>query len=221
MSIQGKVVRVVIADDHEIFREGVKLTLSKLPEVSTLAEASNGLQLIELVNKHHPDVVITDIKMPQMDGIEAVRKIKSKHPDIGIIALSMFDQDDLILDMLEAGANGYLLKNADKDEIAEAIRSVAVGDPYYCKTTNSKLARLIAQSRFTPYNRKVKPNFSDKELEIIELVCRELTNKEIADKLFMSIRTVEGHRQKILEKMEVKNTVGLVIYAIQNGLVKL
>jgi DNA-binding NarL/FixJ family response regulator len=98
---------------------------------------------------------------------------------------------------------------------------VAVGDPYYCKTTNSKLAKLIAQSRFTPYQRKVKPTFSDKELEIIDLVCRELTNKEIADKLFMSIRTVEGHRQKILEKMDVKNTVGLVIYAIQNGLVKL
>jgi DNA-binding NarL/FixJ family response regulator len=90
--MQGKVVRVVIADDHEIFREGVKLTLSKLPDVVTLGEASNGLQLIELVNRYNPDVVITDIKMPQMDGIEAVRKIKSKHPETGIIALSMFDR---------------------------------------------------------------------------------------------------------------------------------
>lgn len=219
--MQGSVVRIVIADDHQIFREGVKLTLSKLTDVVMLAEASNGVQLVELVKKHQPQVVITDIKMPQMDGIEATRKIKAILPNVGIIALSMFDQDDLILDMLEAGASGYLLKNADKDEIAEAIRSVAVGDPYYCKTTNSKLTRLIASSRFNPYQRKLKPVFTEKELEIIELICKELTNKEIADKLFMSIRTVEGHRQKILDKMEVKNSVGLVIYALQNGIVRL
>ena len=153
-----------------------------------------------------------------MDGIEATKKIIELNPDMGIIGLSMYDEDELIVDMLEAGAKGYLIKNAGKEQITEAIKTVYNQDPYYCKTTSHKLATMIAQSRFNPYKKNAKATFSDREKEIIELICQEHSNKEIGDKLFISVRTVEWHRLKILEKMNVKNTVGLVIYAIKNGI---
>lgn len=214
-------IRILIADDHEIFRDGFKLMLSKRNEIKLLGEAENGRELVNLVKENKPDVVITDIKMPLLDGIEASRQISSQFPDIGIIGLSMFDEDDLIVDMLEAGAKGFLLKNAGKDQIVEAIHTVYEGNPYYCKSTSNKLTRMIAQSRFNPYIRKTKVEFSEREREIIQMIVQEMTNKEIAERLFLSVRTVEGYRLTVMEKMEVKNTVGIVIYAIKQGLVKL
>lgn len=217
---KAKGIHLLMADDHEIFRDGFKLMLTKYPDIVLVGEAENGRELVELTQKLQPDVIITDIKMPVMDGIEAAKKISELFPDIGIIGLSMFDEDDLIVDMLEAGAKGYLIKNAGKEQITEAIRTVYNNDPYYCKTTSHKLTSMIARSRFNPYKKAAKVEFSEREIEIIDLICNELTNKEISDKLFISIRTVEGHRLKILEKMNVKNTVGLVVYAIKMGLVK-
>lgn len=214
-------IKIIIADDHEIFRDGFKLMLSKQKDILLVGEAANGRELVELVNEQMPDLVITDIKMPIMDGIEASKKIAAQFPDMGIIGLLMFDEDDLIIDMLEAGAKGYLLKNANKEQIIEAIKTVYNGDPYYCKTTSNKLTQMIAKSKFNPYRKKEVIEFSDREQEIIKLVCQELTNKEIADKLFLSSRTVEGHRLKIMEKMNVKNPVGLVVYALKHGLVKM
>jgi DNA-binding NarL/FixJ family response regulator len=211
-------IKVVIADDHEIFRDGFKMILGKMKNCLLIGEASNGRELLEIVANTTPDLVITDIKMPAMDGIEATRKIREKWPSMGIIALSMFNEDDLIMEMLEAGANGYLIKNADKAEIMDAIVAVASGDPYYCRGTNNKLTKLIANSRFHPFHRKKIVEFSEKEIEIIRLICQEMTNKEIGENLFLSIRTVEGHRLRILDKMGVKNSVGLVIYAIQNNI---
>ena len=213
-------IRLLIADDHEIFRDGFRLMLTKYPEIILIGEACNGKELIDMTNQLHPDVIICDIKMPVMDGIEATKKITEQFPDMGIIGLSMFDDDELIIEMLEAGARGYLIKNAGKEQITEAIRTVYNNEPYYCKTTSYKLTNMIAKSRFNPYKKTTKAEFSEREKEIIELVCQELTNKEIGDKLFLSVRTVEGHRLKILEKMNVKNTVGLVVYAIKNGIVK-
>jgi two-component system, NarL family, response regulator NreC len=211
-------IQLLIADDHEIFRDGFKLMLTKYPEIILTGEAENGLQLVEMAQKIRPHVIITDIKMPLMDGIEATKKIIELLPDTGIIGLSMFDEDDLIVDMLEAGAKGFLIKNAGKEQIIEAIKTVYNSDPYYCKTTSHKLTNMIAKSKFNPYKTTQKAEFSEREKEIITLICKEFTNKEIADKLFLSVRTVEGHRLKILEKMNVKNTVGLVVYAIKHSL---
>ena len=213
-------IKIIIADDHEIFRDGFKLMVNKQDDIELLGEASDGKELISLTASLHPDVVITDIKMPKMDGIEATKYLVEHHPDVGVIGLSMFDEEDLIIDMLEAGAKGYLLKNADKHEVIEAIRTVYQQEPYYCKHTSGKLAQMIAKSKFNPYKKTKKIEFSEREVEIIQLICQELTNKEIADKLFLSIRTVEGYRLKIQEKMNVKNSIGLVIYAIKNGLYK-
>jgi DNA-binding NarL/FixJ family response regulator len=213
-------IKLVIADDHEIFRDGFKLMLSKFPEIVLVGEAANGRELLELIEKENPDVILTDIKMPVMDGIEATKKIVELYPDKGIIGLSMYDDDELIIEMLEAGAKGYLIKNAGKEQIIEAIKTVYNDEPYYCRTTSNKLTQMIAKSRFNPYKKTTKAEFSEREKEIIGCICDEMTNKEIGDKLFISVRTVEGHRLKILEKMNVKNTVGLVVYAIKNGIVK-
>jgi two-component system response regulator NreC len=210
-------IQIVMADDHEIFRDGFRLILSRAPGIKLLAEAGNGRELVELVKTHHPHVVITDIKMPIMDGIEAARAISKQWPHIGIIGLSMFDEEDLIIDMLEAGAKGYLVKNADKAEVIEAIKTVYMQQNFYCRQTSSKMAHIIGR-KFRPEEKKEKLEFSEKELEIIKLICEEYTNKEISDIVFLSVRTVEGYRQKILDKMNVKNTVGLVVYAIQHKL---
>lgn len=214
-------IEVIIADDHELFRDGFKLMLSKQKQIKVVAEAENGKELVELVQLHKPQIVITDIKMPHLDGIEATKKIAETHPTIGIIGLSMFDEDDLIIDMLEAGAKGYLLKNADKEKILEAIQTVYEGNPYYCHTTSNKLTQLIAKSKYNPYKKNKTIDFSPKEIEIIQLICKQLTNKEIGEKLFMSSRTVEGYRLKIMEKMDVKNPVGLVLYALKTKLVSI
>lgn len=212
--------KIVIADDHELFRDGLKLMLSSFEHITICAEAENGNQLIRLVNLHKPDIVITDINMPELDGIEATKILSKANPTLGIIALSMYDDDDLIIDMLEAGARGYLLKNAHKDEIIKAIDTVNLGNPYHCQHTNKKLLKLIKESKYNPYSGKPKALFDDKELTIIKLIYEQKTAKEIAETIFLSPRTIEGLKLKIMEKMEVTNTVGLAIYAMKHNIIK-
>jgi DNA-binding NarL/FixJ family response regulator len=214
------IIRLVIADDHEIFRDGLVLMLSKEKDIILEGQAENGFELIEMVNDKQPDVILTDIKMPRMDGIQATKLLIKNNPDQKIIALSMFDEENLIVEMLEAGAKGYLLKNADKHEIIDAIEQVYEGNSFYCRHTSVKLAKMIVKSNFSPYKKTEKITFSDREQAIIKFTCMQLTAQQIGDKLFLSKRTVEGYRTKILEKMNVKNTAGVVIYALKHGLIE-
>jgi DNA-binding NarL/FixJ family response regulator len=209
-------IRILLADDHEIFRDGFKVMLRKQAEIQLIGEAANGEELVKITADLQPDVVITDIKMPVMDGIEATRKISRHFPHIGIIAFSMFDEESLVVDMLEAGAKGYLLKNAHKEEIIEAIKMVNDKQSYYCSATSIKLARLIASSSFDPYKKHKAVEFSERELAIMRLVCEEKTNKEIGDQLHLSTRTIEGYRDRIQEKIQAKNAAGIVVYAIKH-----
>lgn len=211
-------IRVIIADDHAIFRDGLRQALASEENIFVVGEAADGKELIHLVRESKPDVILTDIRMPVMDGISATKKILADTPDVCIIGLSMFDDEAHIVDMLESGAKGYLLKNADKTEIIDAINSVFNGELYYCKHTSFTLAKMISSSKFNPYKRKGKLEFTEREMEIIQLICDQLTNKEIAEKLYISTRTVEGHRLKIQEKMNAKNTAGIVIFALKLGL---
>ncbi len=215
-------IRLIIADDHEIFRDGLNLMLSKQKNIELAGEAGNGEELVSLARLQKPDVVLTDIKMPGSDGVEATRRILEFLPGCKIIALSMFDEENLIVDMLEAGAKGYLLKNADKKEILEAISTVVENNNYYCRHTSDRLATLIVKSKFNPDSqRKQKlPEFNDRETEIIKYICQQFTAQEIGEKMFLSKRTVEGYRTKILEKMNVKNTAGVVIYALRHQLIR-
>jgi len=217
----SKTVKIAIADDHRIFRDGLKLLFKKVKHIELVGEAANGSELIEIAKVAKPDVILTDIVMPVVDGIEAVKHILSLQLNVGIIALSMFDEENLVIDILEAGALGFLMKNAEKDEILAAIEAVVNGQPYYCSAISTILSRLICTSKFNPYKGYVTPLFSDKEIQIIQAICEEFTSKEIADKLFCSIRTVEWHKANIMQKMHVKSSTGIVIYAIKNNIYKI
>ncbi|MGB8193082.1 MAG: response regulator transcription factor [Chitinophagaceae bacterium] len=212
-------IRLVIADDHEIFRDGLALMLSRQQDVVLAGQAENGRQLLELVADVQPDIVMTDIKMPIMDGIEATKLLLQQYPELKIIALSMFDEENLIVDMLEAGAKGYLLKNADKQEILDAISNVFENRTYYCRHTSARLASMIVKSKFNPYKKAEPVSFNDREKEIIRMICQQCTTQEIGERLFLSKRTVEGYRTKILEKMNVKNTAGVVIFALRHHII--
>lgn len=212
-------ITIVAADDHEIYRDGLQLLSSTLKGIRLIGMAQNGQELITLVKELQPDVVLTDIKMPVMDGTEATQYIVANFPDTGVIALTMFEEEQQIIDMLEAGAMGYLVKNASREEVQEAIIRVYNKQNYYCSQTTTKITRLIAKSRFNPFKKAVKVTFNEKEIEVIKLICDGLTNKEIAQKIKLSFRTVEGYRTRIQEKMDVHNTASIIIYAIKNQLV--
>ena len=215
---QYHTIRVLIADDHALLREGFRVMLSKHTEIEFAGEAENGRELIKLTELLKPDIVFTDIQMPVMDGVEATRILSARCPDTKVIALTIHDQDNLIVDMLEAGARGYLLKNTPKQDIVDAIHSVYQNETYYCRHTSSKLAKMIATSKFNPRKKKELHHFSEREKEVIRLICREFSNKEIASQLGLSVRTIEGYRENIQEKMEVHSTAGMVVFAIRKGI---
>eukprot|EP01133_Synstelium_polycarpum_P011129 gene11129-12965_t len=195
------------------------MMLSRQANFRLCGQVSNGQQLLELIAIKKPDVVLTDIKMPILDGIETTKVILQKFPEIKVIALSMFDEEKLIIEMLEAGASGYLLKNAHKNEIIDAVVNVYEGKNYYCAHTSAMLAAMIVRSRFKASQQKEAITFTGRENEIIKLICQQYTAQQIADKIFLSKRTVEGHRVKIMEKINAKNMAGLVIFALKNGII--
>lgn len=211
-------IRVLMADDHEVVREGFQALMAGQPNVQLQAMAANGRELVQLTRSLCPDVVITDIKMPVMDGIMATRSILDQWPATGVIAFTMYGDEPLILDMLEAGAQGFLLKSASRLELLEAIRTVCSGRPYYCSDTSQQMARMLQDSTLNRRQQAGKPSFTDRELSIIQLICGGLSNKEIAARLEVSVRTIEGHRERIQEKMESHNTAGIVVYAIREGI---
>jgi DNA-binding NarL/FixJ family response regulator len=216
MTYKYSPIKIAIADDHEIFREGFKLLLTNQQEIELVGEAGDGKELMEVATRTQPDVVIIDIKMPVMDGVEACKNIKKKFPDMKVIALSMFNDDNLIVDMLEAGARGYLLKNTNKNELIQATKAVYEGSTYYCMATSTKLTKMIAESKFNPYRNHPVKKFTSRETDIIKLICEQQTNKEIATAL--GLRTVESHREKIQEKTGAKNSIGVAIYAIKHNM---
>lgn len=211
-------IRVIIADDHDVYRDGLRMLLSRDPLIDIIGEAGNGDSLLTLVVSLGPDLVVTDLRMPVMDGVEAIREICLSFPAVRSIALSTFDSEHLIVEALEAGALGYVIKNAQRGEIIEAVKTVNAGAPYYCASTSAHLVKMISQSRFNPYKEKKRALFSEREQQVIRLICEEKSAKQIGQELFMSARTVEGIRGKILDKMNVKTSAGIAIYAIKNAL---
>ncbi len=214
-------IQLVIADDHGIFREGFKLLLRDQQQIIITGEAGDGAALLEVVDRVQPDIVITDIKMPEMDGVQACKLIRDRHPFTKVIALSMFNDDHLIVDMLEAGASGYLLKNTNREELILACKSVYEGHNYYSEATSQKLARLVGNSHHIPSRGWPHPKFTRREKEVMKLIAEQLTNKEIADQLHLSVRTVESHRIKLQEKTGSRNGIGVIIYAIKHNLIEI
>lgn len=211
-------IKIIIADDHEIFREGLACTIQDNPNCKILASCVDGSQLVNAAKKLLPDIVLTDLKMPILSGVDAIRRIHKSNPEIACLALSTFDNEFMIVEALEAGAMGYITKNMPKKELFEAIDSVNRGIPYYCRTTSQKLSRMIGSSFFNPYSQDKKGLFNDIEKTIIRLICEDKNCKEISDILVMSLRTVENHRSRIFKKMDVQTTAGVAIYAVKHAL---
>jgi DNA-binding NarL/FixJ family response regulator len=195
--------------------------LSECKEMHISAIAVNGQELVTVTSKYSPDVVITDIQMPVMGGAEATRIIKQKFSAIAVVALTSFGEDALILDMLNAGASGYLLKTASKEDLVLAIHTVYKGDRYFCRTTSERLTEMIGQQKPRSAKRTEPAKLSEKEHKIVKLICQQRNTKEIASILDQSPKTIDAYKQKIMEKIHVQNSAGIVVYAVRNGLYKL
>ncbi len=210
-------IRIIIADDHYLFRSAMKNHLEAVPRFKVIAEATNGEELFNLVSEMEPDIVITDIQMPRMDGILTTKKIIASYPKIKVLAVSFLESEFAVVDMLEAGAKGYLCKNMERGELEVAVESLHKGEPYFSLQSSPTLIREIALSKFDPFKLKQSTSLSEREIEIIQLTCEEKTSQQIGEKLEISARTVETHKSNIYRKIGV-SSIGLVIYAIRNGL---
>lgn len=213
-------IRYLIADDHKIFRQGVIFSLSDFENLESVGEAENGREVIDLIPDSRPDVILMDLRMPEMDGIEATQYIHQHHPDIRVLVLSMYDDEKFVVHLMENGAAGYLLKNAEPDEIKTAIESAFSNGYYFTDMINrAMLKKIVTHKQFKPsFNNDIR--LTDREMEVLQLICEEYTAPEIAQMIYLSPRTVEGIRSKLIEKIGVKNVAGLVMYAVRNGLVK-
>lgn len=215
-------IKVAIADDHKIFRSGVINTLTPYANINVVFEAEDGEHLLQIMQEQQPDVILMDLKMPKMDGIQATIKVKEKYPQVKVIILTMYEDDNFIVHLVENGANAYLLKNSEPEEIYEAICTTFEKGFYFNENVNLALLKKVLHKN----KQQFKPTFknevqlTDRELEVLKLICNEFTTQEISEQIYLSPRTVEGLRQKLLEKLNVKNTVGLVLYAFRNGLIE-
>lgn len=208
-------IKVVLADDHNLFRNGLKLLLSNCENITIVGEACDGKELLSVLDYTKADIVLIDIEMPVMNGIEATRAALEKFPDLKIISLSMYGEEEYYYRMIDAGVKGFILKNSEISEVIKAIETVMAGGKYFSSDVlynvvkNIKTVSKISNNAVT---------LSEREKEVLEQICKGLSNQEIADILFISKRTVEKHRASLLSKSNTKNTAQLVMYAIENKL---
>ena len=212
------IIKIIIADDHDIFRHGLKDIIETVTKYKVITSCRNAYELIEASKKYSPDIIITDLKMPGMSGIEAIRTIHFSRPEIRFLALSHFGDEFMIASALEAGVTGYVTKGINKEELFLAIDSVYKKQPFYCKSTSHKLALMVKKGIYNPFSQHAKQIFSETEKKIITLVCDDKSNKEIAALLSLSVRTIETYRSTIFRKMNVNSLAGMTVFAIKNGL---
>ena len=207
-------IRLLIADDHHMFRTAIVALLGKEPDLEVVGEANNGLLAIQLEKELGPDVVLMDIALPKVDGFEATRRILANHGGARVLALTSSEDEETVLKMIKAGAKGYLLKDAPMDELILAIKALSKGSSYFAKEVSSKLLALLSLADVSAVSKRTVSKFSltEREFEVLRHIAGEMTNKEIAAKLFISPRTVETHRRNLINKLKVKNTAGLVKY---------
>ncbi len=210
--------RVMLVDDHKLFRKGLRMLIDSLNRFEVAGEASTGVEFLNLLDQSQPDIVMLDIAMPEMDGIEAARLALAKYPDLKIITLSMFGEQDYYFKMVDAGVKGFLLKNSDFTEVKMALETVMEGGNYFSREL---LMNLVNSLKNSPEECTPDSLLSDREKEIILLICKGMSTQEIADSLCLSKRTVDSHRANILLKTSCRNTASLVVYAIKEKLVEL
>lgn len=216
----GNSLNVIIADDHVLFRAGVKTALSLKKDIRIIGEADNGQQLLHLLRHLQPDVILLDIQMPVMDGITTLPEIKKLYPNIKIIMLTMHNDHSMISRLMELGANAYLTKNSDPEVIYEAIKTCYANEYYFNDLTNKALLDGLRTRRSAEVSGPAEVKLSEKEKQILKLMCDEKSTKEIADIVDLSPRTVEAIRDKLKTKTGVKSMAGLVMFAIKSGIIE-
>jgi DNA-binding NarL/FixJ family response regulator len=208
-----KTVRILIADDHNIVRSGLKLLLDRQPDMTVVAEAEDGVEALEKVLAERPDLVILDVAMPRMTGLQATHEIKKQSPDTQVLILSMHDDERYLFEALRAGAAGYVLKRAADQDLVDAVRAAVRGEPFLNADAQQALIREFLE-------RGEQPELTPREQEVVKLIAEAHTNKEIAEILHLSEKTVETHRGNVLQKLGMRDRVELVRYAIRQGLVE-
>jgi len=216
----GDAIRVAIADDHILFRTGVKTALSMKKDIKMVAEADNGMQLLTLLKHVQPDVILLDIQMPVMDGITTLPEIKKLYPEVKVVMLTMHNDHSMISKLMELGANAYLTKNSDSEVIYEAVKTVFQQEYYFNTLTNKALIDGLRVKRQTENPMPTDAKLTDKEVTILKLMCEEKSTKEIADMVDLSPRTVEAIRDKLKTKTGAKSMAGLVMFAVKTGIIE-
>jgi len=208
-------IRIVLVDDHRLFRSGMVSLINSFTGYQIMFEAGNGEELSRKISpKFKPDIVLLDINMPVMDGLSTAEWLRNTYPDVSVIVLSMFEDAEKVLAMVKIGVKGYLLKDAEPHEFEQALKRVAQGELYYPEFVTRHLVKSFSRP-------EAEIKLNARELEFLKLAGTELTYKEIADKMCISARTVDGYRDQLFEKLQIKSRVGLVLYAIKNNLVQL
>lgn len=206
-------IKTVIVDDHKLFRNGLNFILKEIEAIEVIGEASNGQEFLDMLKTTKPDLVLMDIRMPEMNGIEASKAALQQYPDLNILVLTMFDDEQYYNSMIDIGVRGFILKDADTLELKTAIKKVCEGNSYF----SQELLLKIIKNKHTAPN----INLTDRELEVLNYICRGTSNYEVAEKLNISLRTVERHRANLLEKTGSNNSIKLVLYALKNNIVSL
>lgn len=216
-----KTIRIILADDHQIFRDGIKALLSDEQNIEVIAEASNGEELLSLLKAVKPDVLILDISMPKISGIELAKIISVEYPEIRILILSMHKNNDFVINAMINGAKGYLPKDTSRKELLDAINTIYHGGEYLGKLISTNILKSYIGKTHSGYDSFNKDQLTSREKDIIKLVGQGLANKEIADCLFISIRTVDSHKNHIMNKLKIKSTAELIIYGIKNKIIEI
>ncbi|MES2419027.1 MAG: response regulator transcription factor [Bacteroidota bacterium] len=215
-------INVAIADDQKLFRKGMAALISSFDGMSLQFEAGNGLELLEQCQnaKKKPDVVLLDLSMPELNGLETLKLLKERHPAIKVIILTIHEAESFILATIQAGANGYLAKNAEPEEVELAIREVVKNDFYFTLPMLAIMRRGLA-TKNNSITIESEDHLTAREKQVLQLICKQFNTSEIAEKLFLSVRTVEGHRNSLLLKTDSRNTAGVVLYALKHKLLDL
>lgn len=211
---------IVIADDHNLFRKGLINIINSLgDQYAIIGEASNGKQLLELIEKNNtvPDIVILDVNMPEMDGFETLKALNERYDGIKTLVVSMIEKEETVMKMLKSGAKGYLGKDVETNELRDALLAIHQKGYYYTDFLTGRLVHQLQKDSVT----KPEVELNQRELEVLKLACTEMTYKEIADKLFLSIKTIDTYRDSLFKKTGAASRVGLVIYAVRNGIVQI
>ena len=213
-------INIILAEDHNIVRNGIRSLLEKEPTLTVAGEAANGREALDLIASGVPvDIVLADMNMPLMTGVELIRQLKVSYPAVRVVVLSMLDHEKYVYQAFVAGASGYLLKSVTSDEMIFAIKHVALGSKYLCSQLSFTLLDRLIYAPEISMDGQQGVAFSKREIEVLQLIAEGLTNTEIAEKLFTSKRTVEGHRQNLIDKTNARNTAVLIRYAILNGVI--